>query len=56
VLPLIGVVLGTAMGAEPASVLLSTDIGQACLVVGGLCALGGISWMDHIARGAEVYS
>jgi tight adherence protein B len=55
-LPLIGIALGSMMGAHPVHVLLSTLIGQACLLVGGACALGGLAWMERIVRSAEVYA
>jgi tight adherence protein B len=56
VLPLFGLVLGSAMGAHPTHILLTTTIGQACLVLGGACVLVGLAWMDRIVRSAEVYA
>ena len=52
-LPVLGLLLGTALGAAPARILLSTTIGQACLVAGGACVLGGLAWMERIVRSAE---
>lgn len=55
-LPLIGVILGSAMGAAPLDVLLHTTAGEVCLTLGTACVLGGLAWMNQIVRAAEVTS
>lgn len=52
-LPLMGLILGTAMGAAPLGILLHTVAGQLCLTVGTACILAGLAWMNHIVRAAE---
>lgn len=53
-LPVLGVVLGQLMGAEPLAILLSGGLGGAMLVVGALLVCAGLLWTDRIA--AQVYS
>ncbi|MFG2130629.1 type II secretion system F family protein [Streptomyces sp. NPDC048751] len=53
-LPALGLVLGTAMGADPLHVLLHTGAGLGCLLVGGLLEGAGLWWALRIVRGAEV--
>jgi len=43
-------------GAPPVPMLLHTGIGQGCLVLGIAFVLGGVMWMDRIARAAEALS
>lgn len=52
-LPVLGLLLGTAMGADPLRVLLHTGAGLGCLVVGGLFEAAGLWWAARIVRGAE---
>ncbi|MER6525707.1 type II secretion system F family protein [Streptomyces sp. NPDC001508] len=52
-LPVLGLLLGTAMGAGPLRVLLHTGAGLGCLVVGGLFEAAGLWWAARIVRGAE---
>ncbi|WEP00263.1 type II secretion system F family protein [Streptomyces sp. FXJ1.172] len=53
VLPALGLLLGTAMGAHPLHVLLHTGPGLACLVVGTAFEAAGLGWAARIVRGAE---
>ena len=52
-LPLGGIGLGYAIGADPLAVLLRTPVGAAC--AGGAVALqfGGLAWVSRIIRGAK---
>ncbi|EHR53185.1 Flp pilus assembly protein TadB [Saccharomonospora marina XMU15] len=43
-LPLAGVALGEAMGAQPVRVLSSTPVGQVLLVAGALLVFAGVVW------------
>jgi tight adherence protein B len=52
VLPVFGVVLGTAMGAEPLSFLLDTSSGRLCLLAGTALALIGVVWVERLAVAA----
>ncbi|MGW7403399.1 type II secretion system F family protein [Streptomyces sp. NPDC054833] len=52
-LPVLGLLLGTAMGADPLHVLLHTGAGLGCLVVGGVLEAVGLWWAARIVRGAE---
>ncbi|UXY28948.1 type II secretion system F family protein [Streptomyces sp. HUAS TT20] len=52
-LPVLGLLLGTAMGADPLRVLLHTGAGLGCLVVGGVLEAVGLWWAARIVRGAE---
>lgn len=52
-LPVLGLLLGTAMGARPLHVLLHTGAGFGCLVVGGVLETAGMWWAARIVRGAE---
>lgn len=52
-LPVLGLLLGTAMGADPLHVLLHTGAGLGCLVVGGVLEAAGLWWAARIVRGAE---
>ncbi|MFB7494572.1 type II secretion system F family protein [Streptomyces sp. NPDC056161] len=52
-LPVLGLLLGTAMGADPLRVLLHTGAGLGCLVIGGLFEVAGLWWTARIVRGAE---
>ncbi|MER5942825.1 type II secretion system F family protein [Streptomyces sp. NPDC001928] len=52
-LPVLGLMLGAAMGADPLYVLLHTGAGLGCLVVGGVLEGLGMWWATWIVRGAE---
>jgi tight adherence protein B len=52
-LPVLGLALGTALGADPLRVLLHTGAGLGCLLVGGLLEALGMWWAIRIVRGAE---
>lgn len=49
-LPLVGLAMGWAMGADPMGVLLHTPAGLSCLVVGGLLEAAGFWWAGRIVR------
>ncbi|MET7475046.1 type II secretion system F family protein [Streptomyces sp. NPDC005648] len=52
-LPVLGLALGAALGADPLQVLLHTGAGLGCLVIGGLLEGLGMWWAMRIVRGAE---
>lgn len=52
-LPVLGLLMGTALGAEPLRVLLHTGAGLGCLAVGGALEGAGAWWALRIVRGAE---
>ncbi|MGW3437417.1 type II secretion system F family protein [Streptomyces bacillaris] len=52
-LPVAGLGLGAALGAEPLRVLLHTPGGLLCLVVGGFLEAAGLFWACRIVRGGE---
>jgi tight adherence protein B len=52
-LPALGLLLGTAMGADPLHVLLHTGAGLGCLVIGGALEGVGLWWALGIVRRAE---
>ncbi|AZQ36431.1 hypothetical protein EJ357_25760 [Streptomyces cyaneochromogenes] len=52
-LPVLGLLLGAVMGADPLRVLLHTGAGLACLVVGGVLEGLGMWWARWIVRRAE---
>ncbi|MFF5496341.1 type II secretion system F family protein [Streptomyces aquilus] len=52
-LPVLGLLLGTALGSDPLHVLLHTGPGWGCLVVGGVLEGLGMWWAMWIVRGAE---
>ncbi|MFJ2305068.1 type II secretion system F family protein [Streptomyces sp. NPDC087787] len=52
-LPALGLLLGTAMGADPLRVLLHTGAGLGCLVIGGVLEGAGLWWALRIVRAAE---
>ncbi|MFJ9040947.1 type II secretion system F family protein [Streptomyces sp. NPDC102406] len=52
-LPALGLLLGSALGAQPLRVLLHTGAGVGCLVVGGALEAAGLWWAVRIVRGAE---
>ncbi len=52
-LPVAGLLMGTALGAGPLRVLLHTPAGLGCLVVGGLLEGLGVFWAGRIVRAGE---
>ena len=52
-LPALGLLIGTALGADPLHVLLHTGAGLGCLAVGGVLEGVGLWWVRRIVRGAE---
>ncbi|MFI8090969.1 type II secretion system F family protein [Streptomyces sp. NPDC086080] len=52
-LPVVGLALGAALGADPLHVLLHTPAGLACLAAGGVLEALGLWWVLRIMRGAE---
>ncbi|MFF7281627.1 type II secretion system F family protein [Streptomyces griseorubiginosus] len=52
-LPVLGLGLGAALGADPLRVLLHSGAGLGCLAVGGLLEGLGMWWAMRIVRGAE---
>ncbi|MFJ4922404.1 type II secretion system F family protein [Streptomyces sp. NPDC088725] len=52
-LPLLGLLMGWAMGAEPLRVLLHTPAGLVCLAVGLLLEGTGLWWAERIVRSGE---
>ncbi|GAA4303956.1 type II secretion system F family protein [Streptomyces venetus] len=52
-LPALGLLIGTALGADPLHVLLHTTAGLGCLVAGGALEGLGLWWVLRIVRGAE---
>ncbi|MFJ3953430.1 type II secretion system F family protein [Streptomyces sp. Je 1-4] len=52
-LPAAGLLMGSALGADPLRVLLHTPAGWGCLVVGGLLEWGGVVWTARIVAAAE---
>lgn len=52
-LPVLGMGLGAALGADPLRVLLHSPVGLACLVMGGLLEAAGLVWAGRIVRAGE---
>ncbi|MFI0139330.1 type II secretion system F family protein [Streptomyces luteogriseus] len=52
-LPALGLLIGTALGADPLHVLLHTGAGLGCLAAGGVLEGLGLWWVQRIVRGAE---
>ncbi|MFJ8862965.1 type II secretion system F family protein [Streptomyces sp. NPDC102451] len=52
-LPVVGLGLGTALGADPLRVLLHSPGGIVCLVTGGLLEAAGLFWASRIVRAGE---
>jgi tight adherence protein B len=55
-LPVLGLLLGVALGSDPLRVLLHTGAGLGCLLVGGVLEGLGVWWVTRIVRGAEAVS
>ncbi|MFE4173371.1 type II secretion system F family protein [Streptomyces sp. NPDC056909] len=54
VLPVVGLLLGWALGADPLRVLLHTPVGWGLLAVGGALEGAGLWWAVRIVRAGEV--
>jgi tight adherence protein B len=52
-LPVVGLAMGWALGADPLRVLLHTPTGLVCLAVGGLLEAAGLWWAARIVRTGE---
>ncbi|WP_308114208.1 type II secretion system F family protein [Streptomyces brasiliscabiei] len=52
-LPVLGLLLGSALGADPLHVVLHSTAGMGCLLVGGMLEGAGLWWALRIVRGAE---
>ncbi|AXK37328.1 hypothetical protein DVA86_14215 [Streptomyces armeniacus] len=52
-LPVFGLLLGSAMGADPLRMLLHSAAGLSCLAVGVLLEFAGLAWVARIVRAAE---
>jgi tight adherence protein B len=52
VLPLLGVLLGEAMGARPVHVLLTSSLGQTLLAFGTTLICAGLYWIDRLTSRA----
>ncbi|MER5970290.1 type II secretion system F family protein [Streptomyces sp. NPDC002055] len=52
-LPLVGLLMGSALGAEPLRVLLHTPAGWMCLLVGGALEYAGLVWTARVVRAAS---
>lgn len=53
VLPVVGILLGTSMGARPLDVLFKTPYGLMCLGLGAGLAATGLWWTERLARNVE---
>lgn len=53
VLPLVGLSLGSGMGADPIALLTGTVVGALCLAAGSAFACTGVAWVNRIASSAE---
>ncbi|MFF9503605.1 type II secretion system F family protein [Streptomyces sp. NPDC014656] len=51
VLPVAGIGMGAALGADPLRVMLHTPAGGACLLLGGALEAAGLWWAARIVRG-----
>jgi tight adherence protein B len=49
-MPAAGVLLGPAVGADPAPVLLHTPLGAGCLLGAIALQLGGLAWSARLVR------
>lgn len=52
-LPGVGLLLGSGVGANPWQFLFTTSFGAGCLAVGCLLALTGLAWVERLADTAE---
>jgi len=51
VLPILGVLLGAGMGADPLHVLFDTGVGHLLLLIGCCLTCAGLAWTARIVRG-----
>ena len=51
-LPVLGVFLGSGLGARPGEVLLRTPVGIGCLCAGAALVVLGLEWTDRLVAGA----
>ncbi|MEW2137598.1 type II secretion system F family protein [Streptomyces sp. NPDC005409] len=52
-LPLVGLLIGTGLGADPLRVLLHTPMGWGCLLAGAVLEALGLLWCHRIVRAGE---
>ncbi|MGW0393375.1 type II secretion system F family protein [Streptomyces sp. NPDC003042] len=52
-LPLVGLLIGTGLGADPLRVLLHSPVGWGCLMAGGVLEALGLLWCRRIVRAGE---
>jgi tight adherence protein B len=52
-LPVLGLLMGTILGADPLTWLVSTGLGWGCLAAGAMLTTAGVVWTSRIARRAE---
>lgn len=52
-LPLIGIAMGAALGADPLTWLASTAAGRACALLAVALTIAGLAWIAHIASRVE---
>jgi len=52
-LPLIGIGLGTTLGADPLGVLIGTGLGVGCLIAGLALACAGVWWIERLVAVVE---
>lgn len=53
VLPVVGLTMGSGLGADPIALLTGTVPGALCLAAGTVCACAGVAWVNRIAAAAE---
>ncbi len=53
VLPVFGLALGSALGADPIHTLLTRPIGEVCLVLGCLLEVLGLRWTDRLVAAVD---
>jgi tight adherence protein B len=51
-LPVLGLAMGSGVGADPWRVLTTTSTGQVLLVVGVALELAGVAWSGRLVRRA----
>jgi tight adherence protein B len=52
-LPAFGLLMGSALGADPLDILVGTPLGLGCLVLGLMLETAGLLWTARITRSAE---
>lgn len=53
ILPVVGILLGTTLGADPVGVLFGTALGAGCLVAGLTLACIGVWWIERLVAAVE---